>query len=1058
MTTSKSWRRRFAACLAAAGFLACGAAAESVSLVKGESSKSIWAEKSASDQNWRGTVAMPRARLSFAPVAPERIDSIREENAKPQRLETKRATQIGLVRLTTLESDTQLQPTIKWHPIAQGYVTIIDIESEGAAGLRAGLRVTGLPGHSELRFGSPEVASKPIAHLNVDDILGQLDENGVYWSPLTDGGLQRVEVFVSGQSQPVSAGVEIVGVSHLFVSAKDGFAFPKRASASCNVDAVCGSATLAYANAKSAVAKMVFQDGGGTYLCTGTLLNDTDPSTQVPYFYSARHCINSQSSANTLITYWFYDNAVCGGVDLPMSQATAVFGGAYLDYEDQSTDVLLLRLKQAPPPGAYFSGWDPGFLAGGNSIGVLHHPMGDPKKVSVGESRGFIGSFHDVGYLSGTTEGGSSGAGLLTLISGEYFLHGGLYGGSATCANSGNMANAGNQDRYSRLDLAFPSIRKFVYDPAPVVSAAAGAGGTISPAMTQSTPWGSSLTFTVTPNPGFSVAVGGTCGGLLTGTIFKTAAITANCTVAATFTVSPNATSTFYGTGVGAIPDSSQVGPQSPTGQLVIQFPVSGLGQGAPDISLMLSMTHSRIGDLRAVLAAPGGSPSVDVLIYTGATNPAAFGYSTDLDGNYVFGDRQTGPLCLTATSNSNGSLPPGGYYVAAPINCARVGVNAIFAGMTPAQLNGVWTLSITDGASGEVGQVTAAALSLTVPYQPHSVSPSFGANGTMSPAIPQVVNQGNTLLFTVTPDPGYYAVMGGTCGGSLVGSTYTTNPVFADCTVTASFAVMTTVPAAPVLLSAIPADQTAFFAFSTPASGGSQVLQYAVTCDPGALVAIAPSSPIMLSGLANDVTYVCSIAATNSVGTGPSSANLSVTPSATAPLALVAIRSRKTHGNAGDFSVDADFAQLGAGQLPVEPRAIGAGHRIAFEFSRPIANTGTLSVVNQLGVPIVGASTILAGKEMIMTFANVNDGDRLTIQLNGIDGTSLDVSASIRFLVGDANASGSTTASDISAAKAHLNQATNSANFAFDVDFSGQIDQKDLTAIKARAGRGAAN
>jgi hypothetical protein len=69
------------------------------------------------------------------------------------------------------------------------------------------------------------------------------------------------------------------------------------------------------------------------------------------------------------------------------------------------------------------------------------------------------------------------------------------------------------------------------------------------------------------------------------------------------------------------------------------------------------------------------------------------------------------------------------------------------------------------------------------------TVTPTAGPNGTINPSTPQTVNSGSTASFTVTPDPGFAATVGGTCGGMLVGSTYTTLPITGICAVNATFA-----------------------------------------------------------------------------------------------------------------------------------------------------------------------------------------------------------------------------------------------------------------------------
>jgi len=87
---------------------------------------------------------------------------------------------------------------------------------------------------------------------------------------------------------------------------------------------------------------------------------------------------------------------------------------------------------------------------------------------------------------------------------------------------------------------------------------------------------------------------------------------------------------------------------------------------------------------------------------------------------------------------------------------------------------SGLWAFGITGGG------VT------------HTVTPTAGAGGSIDPSTPQTVDDGNTTSFTVTPDA-HYAIADVTgCGGSLVGNTYTTGAITEDCTVSATFAIIT--------------------------------------------------------------------------------------------------------------------------------------------------------------------------------------------------------------------------------------------------------------------------
>jgi hypothetical protein len=68
------------------------------------------------------------------------------------------------------------------------------------------------------------------------------------------------------------------------------------------------------------------------------------------------------------------------------------------------------------------------------------------------------------------------------------------------------------------------------------------------------------------------------------------------------------------------------------------------------------------------------------------------------------------------------------------------------------------------------------------------TVTPTAGTHGSITPAsVLKKVSNGTVLTFIITPDDGYIATVTG-CGGTLAGNIYTTRPITADCTVSATF------------------------------------------------------------------------------------------------------------------------------------------------------------------------------------------------------------------------------------------------------------------------------
>jgi V8-like Glu-specific endopeptidase len=203
---------------------------------------------------------------------------------------------------------------------------------------------------------------------------------------------------------------------------------------------------------------------GSSYVCSGALVADRDTTTFIPYFLTAQHCVDSQTTASTVQPYWFYRAAACNSASRGAFQTQT--GGAMLLYESSKTDTSLLRLNAPPPAGATYAGWIVGATpAPGAAVTGLHHPTGDVLKASFGNVSGYESclapsggafmctaaspadsSFLGVRWQSGITQGGSSGSPLFA--DNGHYLVGQLYGGTADCSTPGI-------DYYGRFDVAY---------------------------------------------------------------------------------------------------------------------------------------------------------------------------------------------------------------------------------------------------------------------------------------------------------------------------------------------------------------------------------------------------------------------------------------------------------------------------------------------------------------------------------------------------------------------------------------------------------------------------
>jgi len=310
-------------------------------------------------------------------------------------------------------------------------------------------------------------------------LLGPFTEKGPngtgrFWTGSLPGETAFIEV--TGAADPA---VEIVEIVHLDLPLSNASGQIGAASAGllpCQQDVMCFAPPAVQPSARDAVGQMNFVVGGESFVCTGTILNDLDGDTLVPYFLTAHHCIGSQAEADTLEVVFGWQRAACGGAlpsfsSLPRSVGATLLASTSTDVF--GNDMSFLRLHGNLPAGATLAGWTTGGLPA-TFVGI-HHPGGSFKRVTFAHESTFsIGSafcvfafpstaYHYVQEDTGITEGGSSGSGIFN-ASGQ--LMGQLFG--VCCESLGTDCDANCDNRgawrsiYGKFNFTFPRIQRWL--------------------------------------------------------------------------------------------------------------------------------------------------------------------------------------------------------------------------------------------------------------------------------------------------------------------------------------------------------------------------------------------------------------------------------------------------------------------------------------------------------------------------------------------------------------------------------------------------------------------
>lgn len=291
------------------------------------------------------------------------------------------------------------------------------------------------------------------------------------WTPASLTQVVTLEIRTAKGSSPW--GVEIDRVGFGFAPLAEAAKTPESICGSNDMqDAACYAGDAGKTQAGEAVGRMLFQEGGAWYLCTGFLVSDHN------HFLTCNHCISDQSGASSLEVWWKYQTPACGSGTAAYDSTS---NGAYLVTTNYDLDYSLLAFSNDDPAQRY------GFLTlsgavptVGENMWIAGHPGGQPKQFSVNsdmdgglakvDAVGLAGNVPgtDIGYYA-DTEGGSSGSPVMDDATNQVIAlhHFGIAG--STCTST---------DMNQGVEMAqiLPEIQSYISQPYFGVSASASVG------------------------------------------------------------------------------------------------------------------------------------------------------------------------------------------------------------------------------------------------------------------------------------------------------------------------------------------------------------------------------------------------------------------------------------------------------------------------------------------------------------------------------------------------------------------------------------------------------
>ena len=361
-----------------------------------------------------------------------------------------------------------LSSRLEWTPLDDGSIAAaMSVTSPGATDMRMGVQVY-LPPGGEIRFFGAD-ADRRFPVITRADLAFKGDKAQTLWSPVVEGDTIGVEIALPSRAALPAFSFSVDRISHGY-GAERAFELESRPNAVIcpnHLDYQCGVDRGRFPQRQgNATALLRYEKSGSGFSCSGTLLNDRDDSTFIPYLLTANHCISTQDVADTLSVRWFYRRSACGGGGID-SRDTTTSGGADVLATSEAQDSTLLRLEGSLPGGLLYAGWRINPITHPARVLGIHHPAGEVKRYALGTTTRFwdwtgcddpvlgIGCASrvngiEVDWSEGTTEFGSSGSGLFLADGSDHYLIGVMSSLNGSCVDM--LTGYGNfGDFYPRI-------------------------------------------------------------------------------------------------------------------------------------------------------------------------------------------------------------------------------------------------------------------------------------------------------------------------------------------------------------------------------------------------------------------------------------------------------------------------------------------------------------------------------------------------------------------------------------------------------------------------------